>query len=88
MMRAMGYSHVSTDEKSRQGVSLSNQEQKIQAYCTAGGWEVVAVIREEGYSGKDLNRLEPNDRLFSRLLYLCIQLIYQYQNFYPKKERL
>ena len=55
-MRAIGYVRVSTDEQSQQGVSLSNQEQKIRAYCTAKDWEMTAVIRDEGCSGKDLNR--------------------------------
>ena len=47
-MRAIGYIRVSTDEQSQQGVSLSNQEQKIRAYCTAKDWEMTAVIRDEG----------------------------------------
>jgi site-specific DNA recombinase len=55
-MRAIGYARVSTDEQSQQGVSISNQVQKIQAYCIAKDWELTAVIRDEGYSGKDLNR--------------------------------
>jgi hypothetical protein len=55
-MRAIGYARVSTEEQSQQGVSLSNQVQKIQAYCMAKDWEMIAVIRDEGYSGKDLNR--------------------------------
>jgi DNA invertase Pin-like site-specific DNA recombinase len=55
-MRAIGYCRISTEEQSQQGVSLSNQAQKIQAYCTAKDWEITAVIRDEGYSGKDLNR--------------------------------
>ncbi len=55
-MKAIGYARVSTDEQSQQGVSLSNQEQKIRAYCLAKDWELVGVVRDEGYSGKDLNR--------------------------------
>jgi site-specific DNA recombinase len=55
-MRAIGYVRVSTEEQSLQGVSLSNQAQKIQAYCMAKDWELAAVIRDEGCSGKDLNR--------------------------------
>lgn len=55
-MRAIGYARVSTEEQSQLGVSLSNQEQKIQAYCTAKDWNLIGVVRDEGYSGKDLNR--------------------------------
>jgi site-specific DNA recombinase len=55
-MKAIGYVRVSTEEQSQQGVSLSNQEQKIRAYCVAKDWEMIAVIRDESCSGKDLNR--------------------------------
>jgi site-specific DNA recombinase len=55
-MKVIGYVRVSTEEQSQQGVSLSNQEQKIRAYCTAKDWEMITVIRDEGCSGKDLNR--------------------------------
>jgi len=55
-MKAMGYIRVSTEEQSQQGVSLSNQEQKIRAYCSAKDWEITTVIKDEGCSGKDLNR--------------------------------
>jgi site-specific DNA recombinase len=47
-MKAIGYVRVSTEEQSQQGVSLSNQEQKIRAYCIAKDWELTAVIRDEG----------------------------------------
>ncbi|MGZ3581084.1 MAG: recombinase family protein [Syntrophales bacterium] len=52
----VGYARVSTDEQTQQGVSLSHQEQKIRAYCIAKDWEISSVIRDEGYSGKDLDR--------------------------------
>ena len=55
-MRAIGYARVSTDEQSQQGVPLANKQQKIEAYCTAKDWDLVAVVRDEGYSGKELNR--------------------------------
>jgi DNA invertase Pin-like site-specific DNA recombinase len=55
-MKAIGYARVSTDEQTLQGVSLSHQEEKIRAYCIAKDWEINSVIRDEGYSGKDLNR--------------------------------
>ncbi|MGD0276636.1 MAG: recombinase family protein [Syntrophales bacterium] len=55
-MKAVCYARVSTEEQTQLGVSLSNQEQKIRAYCLAKDWEIYAVIRDEGYSGKDLNR--------------------------------
>jgi len=55
-MRAVGYVRVSTEEQSQIGFSVSNQESKILAYCVAKDWQIISVIKDEGYSGKDLNR--------------------------------
>jgi site-specific DNA recombinase len=55
-MRAVGYTRVSTEEQAQSGVSLEAQEEKIRAYCTAKSWELARVVRDAGYSAKDLNR--------------------------------
>lgn len=55
-MRAVGYARVSTEDQAQAGVSLEAQEEKIRAYCVAKDWDLVRVIRDEGYSAKDLNR--------------------------------
>ena len=55
-MRAVGYTRVSTEDQAQSGVSLEAQEEKIRAYCTAKGWELAKVVRDGGYSAKDLNR--------------------------------
>lgn len=55
-VRAVGYSRVSTEEQAKEGVSLEAQKEKIQAYCTAKGWELVSIIQEPGRSAKDLKR--------------------------------
>src|SRR3972149_11907721 len=55
-MRAIGYARVSTEDQAREGVSLDAQEARIPAFCEAKGWELVAVLRDEGRSAKDLNR--------------------------------
>ena len=55
-MKAIGYVRVSTEEQALMGVSLDAQEDKIKAYCIAKEWELIRVIRDEGYSAKDLNR--------------------------------
>ena len=49
--RAAGYIRVSTEEQVRGGVSLDAQEERVRAYCTMSGMELVSVIREEGVSG-------------------------------------
>ena len=55
-VRAVGYIRVSTDEQVREGLSLGTQEQRIRAYATSQGWELVNLYREEGESGKSLDR--------------------------------
>ena len=55
-MKAIGYVRVSTEEQVLTGVSLDSQEDKIRAYCVAKEWDLIRVIRDEGYSAKDLNR--------------------------------
>ena len=53
--RAVCYCRVSTQEQSLQGVSLEAQEERLLAYCLAGGLKAVEIIREEGVSaGKPL----------------------------------
>ena len=55
-MRVLGYVRVSTNEQAENGVSLAAQEQKIRAYCKGNGWQCITVVRDDGYSAKDLKR--------------------------------
>lgn len=55
-MRALIYTRVSTQEQANEGISLDNQLEKIKAYCFARSWQVIDVIIDDGYSGKNLNR--------------------------------
>ncbi len=55
-MKVIGYVRVSTNEQAETGVSLEAQEQKIRGYCELNGWECVEVVRDDGYSAKDLKR--------------------------------
>ncbi len=52
----VGYVRVSTDEQAINGVSLDAQEARIRAYCQAKELRLVAVVRDEGASGKNLRR--------------------------------
>jgi len=54
--RAVGYIRVSTREQAQEGVSLAAQEERIRAFCTAKGWDLLRVYRDEGESGKNLER--------------------------------
>ncbi len=55
-MRVISYIRVSTNEQAETGVSLKAQEQKIRGHCKLNGWECVEVVRDDGYSAKDLKR--------------------------------
>jgi DNA invertase Pin-like site-specific DNA recombinase len=55
-MRAVGYCRVSTEEQSREGVSLENQGEKIQAYATIKDLELIEIIVDAGISAKTLER--------------------------------
>ena len=55
-LKAVGYVRVSTDEQAKEGLSLDVQEARIRAYCDAKEWEMLRIYRDEGQSGKDLQR--------------------------------
>jgi site-specific DNA recombinase len=54
--RAVGYVRVSTEEQAREGISIEAQEERIKALATAKGWSLTSIIKDAGYSGKNLNR--------------------------------
>jgi len=55
-LHAVGYIRVSTDEQVKEGISLADQEARLTAYCQAKEWELVRIYRDEGESGKSLDR--------------------------------
>lgn len=55
-MKAIGYIRVSTEDQAKEGVSLENQRNKIQAYAELKNLELVDVVEDAGISAKDLNR--------------------------------
>jgi site-specific DNA recombinase len=56
MMRVVLYIRVSTDEQAKSGYSLEDQLARLEAHATAQGWEIVARITDDGYSGTDPTR--------------------------------
>jgi len=56
IINAIGYVRVSTEEQAREGVSIEAQEERIRALATAKGWSLVKIIKDAGYSGKNLCR--------------------------------
>jgi len=55
-MRAAIYCRVSTEDQATNGVSLQDQEERCRAYITARDWRVDGIFRDDGYSGRSLNR--------------------------------
>ncbi|HDR7854653.1 recombinase family protein [Bacillus paranthracis] len=51
------YCRVSTDDQVKEGVSLEEQQERLQAYCKAMNWsEDVVLYIEDGFSGKNIDR--------------------------------
>jgi len=55
-MKVIGYVRVSTEEQAREGISLEVQADKIKKYADLHNLELIEIVRDEGKSGKDLNR--------------------------------
>lgn len=55
-MRVVCYVRVSTREQAEKGYSVSEQQERLQAYCLAKDWIVSRVITDPGFSGAKLER--------------------------------
>jgi site-specific DNA recombinase len=55
-MKAVVYTRVSTTAQAEEGFSLDAQEKRSKAYAASQQWQVVAVFREEGYTGTRADR--------------------------------
>ena len=55
-MIALGYARCSTQEQADAGNGLAAQEKAIRAECERRGWRLLDVARDEGHSGKNLDR--------------------------------
>jgi hypothetical protein len=55
-MKAIGYTRVSTQEQAKERISLETQEGKIRKYAGLHNLSLIEVVRDEGKSGKDLDR--------------------------------
>ena len=54
--RVLGYVRVSTLDQAESGAGLDAQEASIRAECERRGWALLEVLRDEGLSGKGLER--------------------------------
>ena len=50
------YIRVSTEAQAEEGYSIDAQTDRLQAYCTAMGWDNAVLYIDGGYSGSNLNR--------------------------------
>jgi site-specific DNA recombinase len=55
-MKIAAYIRVSTDEQADKGNSLSEQQERLTAYCKAMAWNEPTFYIDDGYSAKSLNR--------------------------------
>src|SRR5262245_62999459 len=55
-MRVALYLRVSTTRQAEKGLSIPDQREQAQRYCTAKGWEIVSEFEEPGASATDDNR--------------------------------
>lgn len=55
-MKAVIYKRVSVVNKSVDGTSLEVQQERLEAYAKAHGWEVIYSYQDAGISAKDTNR--------------------------------
>ena len=53
-MKLIGYIRVSTEEQSREGVSMAVQTEKIRQYSQLQDHELVAIIQDAGLSAKNI----------------------------------
>jgi len=57
------YVRVSTQEQATQGFSLNAQQEALENYASALGYEIFKIYRDEGKSAKDLKRPEMTQML-------------------------
>jgi DNA invertase Pin-like site-specific DNA recombinase len=55
-MKVIGYTRISDAEQSTDGLSLDTQRATIERYCEQRGWDLVEVIEDDGYTGRNDNR--------------------------------
>jgi DNA invertase Pin-like site-specific DNA recombinase len=66
VQRAYGYCRVSTDQQADSGISLDEQQRKIEARCLENGWSLERVYIDAGVSGSTpLSRRPEGARLLA-----------------------
>jgi site-specific DNA recombinase len=52
------YLRVSSQEQAKHGISLADQQQRLESWAHMEGWEIAGIYSDEGYSGGTDNRPE------------------------------
>lgn len=55
-MEVIGYIRVSTEEQAKSGLGMEAQEKKIKMYCELYELNLVDIVTDKGFSGKNLKR--------------------------------
>jgi DNA invertase Pin-like site-specific DNA recombinase len=55
-MKVIGYTRISDAEQSTDGLSLDTQAKAIEQACAQRGWELLEVIADDGYTGRNDRR--------------------------------
>src|SRR5438093_12676239 len=55
-VRVALYTRVSTEDQAKEGFSLGAQRERLEAYCLARDWAVVARYGDDGHSGRNTRR--------------------------------
>jgi site-specific DNA recombinase len=73
------YIRVSTEEQAKQGISLKAQEEALQNYAKALGYEVLRIYKDEGKSAKDIKGRPEMTQLLQDAEARKIQAIFIYK---------
>jgi DNA invertase Pin-like site-specific DNA recombinase len=68
MRKVAGYVRVSSEEQSREGISLNAQRARIAAYCTMRGLELAETVEDPGVSASKPLRARPGGQHLLDLL--------------------
>ena len=76
MKKVALYIRVSTQEQAQEDYSISEQKNRLMAYCTAHDWLIADILVDGGYSGANLNR--PGiQKLISEIKKVDVVLVYK-----------
>jgi len=73
------YIRVSTEDQVKQGISLEAQEEALQNYAKALGYEILEIYRDEGKSAKDIKGRKAMTRMLKDAQARKFQAIFIYK---------